>query len=209
MGVRTRDQPGHRGRRAGPRRDGAEVGHCRRHPLLGVERRQADRARRAPPTAPCTDPGPGTRPALRIAAGILAATPAITSFLHVDDDAAAAVLALGWPSCIANIVDDDPAPGAAWVPAITRARPPAPAVESLSAPWERGASISCARTTLVWKLRFPPGPAASPMRSSTGTTQRQDARQTNPSHVAGDSRSHVTRAHDRRPAPPPPPRCPR
>lgn len=69
--------------------------------------------------------GPGTwyapndLVARRIVEGTLAATPAVTSFLHVDD-AAAAVLALDWPSCTVNVVDDDPAPGTAWVPAIAR-----------------------------------------------------------------------------------------
>lgn len=106
--------------------------------------------------------GPGTwyEPdglvARRVAQGELAATPAVTSFLHVDDAAAAAVLALDWPSGTVNVVDDDPAPGTRWVPAFARELGlPAPAVRLGSAPWERGASNARARTTLGWEPRRP------------------------------------------------------
>jgi nucleoside-diphosphate-sugar epimerase len=99
---------------------------------------------------------PGGLVSRRIAEGTLTATPAVTSFLHVDDAAAAAVLALDWPSCTVNIVDDDPAPGTTWVPAIARELGlPSPAVQSKSAQWERGASNTRARTTLDWEPRFP------------------------------------------------------
>ena len=99
---------------------------------------------------------PGGLVPRRISEGTLAATPAVTSFLHVDDAAVAAVLALDWPSCTVNIVDDDPAPGTTWVPAIARELGlPSPVVQSGWAPWERGASSTWARTTLGWEPRFP------------------------------------------------------
>jgi len=99
---------------------------------------------------------PGGLVSQRIAAGTLAATPAVTSFLHVDDAAAAAVLALEWPSCTVNIVDDDPASGTRWVPAIAREFGlPSPALQSESAPWERGASNAWARKKLGWEPRLP------------------------------------------------------
>jgi nucleoside-diphosphate-sugar epimerase len=48
--------------------------------------------------------------------GELTATPAWTSFVHVDDAAFAALAALEWPAGAVNIVDDEPAPGLEWVP---------------------------------------------------------------------------------------------
>jgi len=54
-------------------------------------------------------------------AGRLPATETVTSFLHVDDAAAAVVAALGWPAGVRNVVDDEPAPGTAWVPAFAAA----------------------------------------------------------------------------------------
>ncbi|OWA33486.1 dTDP-glucose 4,6-dehydratase [Saccharibacillus sp. O16] len=48
--------------------------------------------------------------------GRLPATDGVTSFVHTEDAAAAAVLALNWTSGTYNIVDHDPAPGTAWVP---------------------------------------------------------------------------------------------
>jgi hypothetical protein len=47
----------------------------------------------------------------------LPAGPDITSFLHIDDAATAAVAALTWPSGPVNVVDNEPAPADAWVPA--------------------------------------------------------------------------------------------
>ena len=54
-------------------------------------------------------------------AGTLTASPAVTSFVHVHDAARAAVQALDWPAGVWNVVDDEPAPGAEWVPVFTRA----------------------------------------------------------------------------------------
>ena len=50
-------------------------------------------------------------------AGKLTADADISSFVHVDDAATAAVAALEWPSGAVNVCDDDPAPGWEWVPA--------------------------------------------------------------------------------------------
>jgi nucleoside-diphosphate-sugar epimerase len=66
--------------------------------------------------------GPGTwyapdgAIAERVRAGELALTPAWTSFVHVDDAAAAALAALDWPAGPVNIVDDDPATANEWLP---------------------------------------------------------------------------------------------
>jgi 2-alkyl-3-oxoalkanoate reductase len=45
----------------------------------------------------------------------------VWSFVHVDDAAAATVLALGAPPGVYNVVDDDPAPVAEWLPALAQA----------------------------------------------------------------------------------------
>lgn len=80
--------------------------------------------------------GPGTwysregRFADAARAGELAATETITSFVHVDDAAAAVVMALGWPAGTWNIVDDEPAPGTEWVTVFADALgAPAPAAQ--------------------------------------------------------------------------------
>ncbi|GIT78515.1 dTDP-glucose 4,6-dehydratase [Leifsonia sp. LS1] len=49
-------------------------------------------------------------------AGSLPATETAASFIHVDDAARAALLALEWPSGTWNIVDDEPAAGIEWTP---------------------------------------------------------------------------------------------
>lgn len=51
----------------------------------------------------------------------------VFSFVHVDDAAAATVTAVTGPPAIYNVVDDDPAPMAEWLPALASsvgARPP-------------------------------------------------------------------------------------
>lgn len=50
----------------------------------------------------------------KIARGEFVATDDITSFVHVDDAAQSAVLALDWPKGTFNIVDDDPVPMSEW-----------------------------------------------------------------------------------------------
>jgi len=91
-------------------------------------------------------------------AGRLPAGDDVTSFVHVDDAAAAAVQALTWPSGPVNICDDEPATGRAWVPAFCQAvGAPTPAGGNSNArqPWARGADNRHARTHLAWSPRFP------------------------------------------------------
>ncbi|REK52378.1 MAG: NAD(P)-dependent oxidoreductase [Thermobacillus sp.] len=79
------------------------------------------------------------------------ATDGVTSFLHVEDAAQAAVLALDWPDGIVNIVDDEPAAGTEWLPhyaALLGA--PAPELKPGRGGWERGASNAKARREYGW-----------------------------------------------------------
>jgi len=94
----------------------------------------------------------------------------ISSFVHLDDAAAATVLALekGEPG-IYNVVDDDPAPVREWLPALAStigAKPPRHvprwlarliAGEGVVAMMteSRGASNAKAKRELGWRLRFP------------------------------------------------------
>ncbi|MFD3449677.1 NAD-dependent epimerase/dehydratase family protein [Microbacteriaceae bacterium 4G12] len=81
----------------------------------------------------------------------IVATDGITSFLHIDDAARAALLALNWPSGPVNIVDDHPAPGSIWLPAFASAiHAPEPLYQAGSNHWERGASNKKARNEYGW-----------------------------------------------------------
>lgn len=51
-----------------------------------------------------------------VAAGLVPATAAMTSFVHIDDVVTATVQALEWPDGAYNIVDDDPAAVTEWLP---------------------------------------------------------------------------------------------
>jgi len=88
--------------------------------------------------------------------GQLTADEGITSFLHVDDAARAALLALEWPSGIVNVVDDEPAPGTAWLPvyAATLGAPPPPVAMGHGRAM-RGASNTKARHMLHWSPLHP------------------------------------------------------
>ncbi len=93
----------------------------------------------------------------------------VMSFVHLDDAAAATVLALNHDGpAIYNIVDDEPAPMSEWVPVLAqavRAKPPrhvptwaarliaGPGLTMLTE--SRGSSNSKARRELVWQPRFP------------------------------------------------------
>jgi nucleoside-diphosphate-sugar epimerase len=90
-----------------------------------------------------------------VRAGRLRATSGVTSFLHVDDAAHAAVAALDWPTGVVNIVDDEPAPGTEWVPylAALLGAPPPPRT-GRAEPWERGATNARARNELGWTPRW-------------------------------------------------------
>ncbi|SNR22897.1 NAD-dependent epimerase/dehydratase family protein [Actinomadura mexicana] len=74
-----------------------------------------------------------------------------TSFVHVDDAAAAAVAALGWPSGVYNIVDDEPAAPGDWAPVFCEALgapvPPLPPGDEVSG---RPVSNAAARA-LGWR----------------------------------------------------------
>lgn len=107
---------------------------------------------------------PGARVANAVTAGLVPATPAITSFVHIDDVIAATVQAIGWPDGAYNIVDDEPAPATEWLPAYaTGLGAPAPMIAGLpeGAPLGRGASNKKARTAgwtpmhPTWRGGFP------------------------------------------------------
>lgn len=74
--------------------------------------------------------------------GRLTATEAVTSFLHVEDAANAAALALNWPSGPVNIVDNEPARGIDWMPVFSELLgAPGPASQMGREGWERGRPI--------------------------------------------------------------------
>jgi nucleoside-diphosphate-sugar epimerase len=94
----------------------------------------------------------------------------VTSFIHVEDAASAAVAALDASrSTIYNIVDDEPAAASVWMPAYAEAigAPPPRRVPKwlvrllvgkALTEWlttMRGASNSRARAELAWSLRYP------------------------------------------------------
>ncbi|HLU57947.1 MAG TPA: NAD(P)-dependent oxidoreductase [Pseudonocardia sp.] len=89
-------------------------------------------------------------------AGELVADTAVTSFLHVEDAAAAAVAALGWPSGAVNVCDDEPATGQEWVPAFCAAvgAPPPPVSTAPRPGWARGADNRLAREQRGWAPRY-------------------------------------------------------
>lgn len=94
----------------------------------------------------------------------------VTSWIHLDDAAAATVLALEhYGASSYNIVDDEPAPAREWVPVLAKvlgARPPrriprwlagliggADGVKMMGE--ARGASNAKAKRELAWTLRYP------------------------------------------------------
>lgn len=83
----------------------------------------------------------------------LSATADVSSFVHVDDAASAAVAALTWPSGPINVCDDEPAPGYEWVPSFCEFvdAPPPERVDQERAGWARGADNSYARRELGWE----------------------------------------------------------
>lgn len=88
--------------------------------------------------------------------GRLAATEGVTSFVHVEDAANAALQALEWPSGAVNIVDDEPAKGIEWMPVFAQIiGAPAPDQQSGRQPWERGASNAKATLEYGWKPIYP------------------------------------------------------
>lgn len=90
--------------------------------------------------------------------GLPVAGDAVGSFVHVEDAARAAVAALDWPSGTVNIVDDEPAPARAWLPAFAAAvgaPPPTLAADGGREGWERGADNTLARRRLGWRPLHP------------------------------------------------------
>lgn len=86
----------------------------------------------------------------------MAATDGVASFLHVDDAARAALLALDWPSGPVNIVDDHPASGHVWLPVYASAiGAPEPSFQVSSNRGERGASNTKARKEYGWEPIHP------------------------------------------------------
>ncbi len=94
----------------------------------------------------------------------------VSSFIHLDDAAAATVLALEQGAAgVYNIVDDDPAPAREWLPVLADvlgAKPPRRVPRWLArllagefvvmvATEARGASNAKAKRELGWKLRYP------------------------------------------------------
>lgn len=107
--------------------------------------------------------GPGTWMALDGAraadaqAGKLVPGPDVTSFVHVDDAARAAVQSLDWPDGPVNICDDEPAAASEWMPAFCAAVGagiPASDQAAQRTPYARGADNSHARHTLGWQPRW-------------------------------------------------------
>jgi nucleoside-diphosphate-sugar epimerase len=93
--------------------------------------------------------------AARVRAGELTRTPAWTSFVHVDDAAAAAVAALEWPPGAVNIVDDEPAQQSDWLPVYAESiGAPAPGVARHAAATGRPVSNAKGRQ-LGWKPAHP------------------------------------------------------
>src|SRR5262249_18760187 len=94
----------------------------------------------------------------------------VTSFIQLDDAAAATVLALEHDGpAVYNIVDDEPAPARVWLPEVAKivgAKPPRRFPTSLARLFagetvvlmgteSRGASNAKAKRELGWKLRYP------------------------------------------------------
>ena len=101
---------------------------------------------------------------------VIGAGGGISSFIHLDDAAAATVLALGHDGAgLYNIVDDEPAPMSEWLPALAAAlgaQPPrhvplwlarlvAGQGMVMMAAGSRGASNEKAKRELGWTLRYP------------------------------------------------------
>lgn len=79
------------------------------------------------------------------------ATGDIMSFLHIEDAAHAAVLALTWPNGPVNIVDDEPAPATQWAPVFASVvGAPAPPQEAAGSA-QRGVSNEKARRDYGWR----------------------------------------------------------
>ncbi|HRE49758.1 MAG TPA: NAD(P)-dependent oxidoreductase [Aggregatilineales bacterium] len=82
----------------------------------------------------------------QIRRGELTATDAVSSFLHVEDAARAALSAIDWPAGVYHIVDDEPAAGTQWLPVYARlVNAPPPLTRLGRQGWKRGESNAKAR----------------------------------------------------------------
>jgi nucleoside-diphosphate-sugar epimerase len=100
---------------------------------------------------------PGALMARQARAGELVADDDVTSFVHIDDAATAALEALTWPAGAINVCDDEPAPGRDWLPEFCQlvgALPPPVDGTRPRTPWARGADNHRARA-LGWTPRYP------------------------------------------------------
>lgn len=88
--------------------------------------------------------------------GTVKASADISSFIHVDDAAAAALASLHWPTGAVNVCDDEPAAGLAWAPAFCAAvgAAPPPIDDAPRAGTARGAENNLARQSLGWTPRW-------------------------------------------------------
>lgn len=89
--------------------------------------------------------------------GQMPANENVTSFVHVEDAARAAMLALDWPAGVYNIVDDAPAPAREWLPryATEVGGPPPSRVDGKDALMSRGISNAKAKRQVGWSPRHP------------------------------------------------------
>ena len=93
--------------------------------------------------------------AKRVRAGSLSLGPGWTSFVHVDDAATAALAALEWPAGAVNVVDDEPATSADWLPLYSAALgAPTPGTARHAAAIGRPVSNAKA-LSLGWKPQVP------------------------------------------------------
>jgi nucleoside-diphosphate-sugar epimerase len=88
--------------------------------------------------------------------GQLVADEGVTSFLHVDDAARAALLALNWPHGVINVVDDEPASATVWLPVYAATLGAStPTVQTEHPHAARGATNAKARRLLNWQPTYP------------------------------------------------------
>ncbi|MED0681497.1 NAD(P)-dependent oxidoreductase [Bacillus altitudinis] len=84
------------------------------------------------------------------------ATDGVSSFVHVEDAAHVAFMALDWPTGTYNIVDDEPAKGIDWLPVYAKViGAPVPDTQSGANSWERGASNQKVKNKNGWTLQYP------------------------------------------------------
>jgi nucleoside-diphosphate-sugar epimerase len=105
--------------------------------------------------------GPGTSFAVdgfmttMVRQGQMPANENVASFVHVEDAARAAMLALDWPPGVYNIVDDEPASARVWLPrfAAEVGGPPPPVIDGKDALMNRGISNAKAKRLVGWSPR--------------------------------------------------------